>query len=163
VPLALARNFLTCGIPCILAGMWIKRNAARILQWPRRLVIALPIAFALLTIGERWLLYWWFGVSILTLEISGLFLAASLIVLSLHFPGAGERSVFSKWGANHSMVIYIVHMVPVYVLGAVAAAWGFRRAAWYQWTAPLAAFALSLGIAMAWQRIKRRRKEKADG
>jgi len=163
VPLALARNFLTFGIPCVMAGAWIKINAERILKWPRKLVIAMPIAFALLTVGERWLFYWWLGISSILLYVSALLLAASLIVLSMHFPTLGEGKALSKWGANYSMMIYIAHMIPVTIWGAIAKAWGFYRSPWYQWTAPLVVFALSLGFAMAWESAKRRRKGKLKG
>ena len=167
VPLALIRNFLLVGIPCVMAGAWMKLNTERILKWPRKLVICLPIAFTLLTLGERWLWFLWLGHSSLTLYVNGLLLAASLIVLSMHFPAAGERTVFSKWGADHSLMIYIAHMMPVYLFGAVAKAWGFARSPWYQWTAPVLVFALSLGIAMVWGwgkgKLKWRKRVKAEG
>jgi len=159
-PAALVRNYLTHGIPCLMAGTWIKCNTQQILKWPRKLVIALPVVLVLLTIAERWLFYLWLGYGDLSVSVSSLLLAASLIVLSIHFPKAGARTPFPKWGANYSLMIYIFHMIPVYTLNAMARAWGFQNVTWYRWGAPFVVFLLSFGFAVLWEGAKGKLKER---
>ena len=159
VSLALVRNFLTHGIPCLMAGAWIKCNTKRILKWPRKLVIALPVAFALLTIGE-WLLYLRLGYGALSVNTGASLLAASLIVLSIHFPTAGARTPFPKWGAKYSMMIYISHVAFLRLLHTVAALWGVQNAAWYRWSAPFIVFLLAFGFSALWEAATGKRKER---
>jgi len=159
-PLSLVRNYLFFGIPCLMAGAWLKCNAQRILKWPRKLVIALPVVFALLTIGERWLIYWWLGYGSMVTLFSAMLLAASLIVLSMHVPAAGARTVFPEWGARYSLMIYIIHIIPLRILDAVAGAWGFRETSWYRWSAPFVVFLLAFGFAVLWEGTKNKLKRR---
>ena len=159
-PLAMIRNVVFTGFPCLMTGAWIKCNTQRILKWPRKLVIALPVLFSLLTIGERWLVYWWLGYGSLTTFFNSLLLAASMIVLSIHFPEAGARTPFPKWGAKYSLMIYISHAMIITVLTAAAKSWGFQDAAWYRWSAPFAVFLLAFGFSVLWEGAKGKLKER---
>ena len=157
VPLAVVRNFWTHGIPCLLAGAWIKCNTQRILKWPRKLVIALPAALALLTVGE-WLVYLQLGYGSLTVNTGATFFAASLMVLSIHFPSAGARTPFPRWGAKYSLMIYISHGVFSFLLYTAAVTWRFWDAIWFRLVAPVAVLLLSFGFAMLWEGAKDMRK-----
>jgi len=160
VPKELLLNFLFPGLAYVIGGAWIKCSAQRILKWPRKLVVLLPVIFSLLTIGERWLVYAVFGFGSLTTFFNGMLLAASLIVLSIHFPSAGERTPLPKWGAKYSLMIYICHMGFIDILNAVAKSWGFQNAAWYQWSAPFFVFLVSFGFAALWEGTKNKLKER---
>ena len=159
-PLVLLRNGLFTGFPCLMAGVWIKCNTRRILKWPRKLVIILPIVFALLTVGERWLIYALLGISSLTTFFNGLLLAASMIVLSIHFPEAGARTPFPKWGAKYSLMIYICHMGFIDVMNVVAKLWGIQSESWYRWSGPFILLLLSLGFAALWEGTKDKLKQR---
>ena len=162
IPLAMFRNFLFTGIPCLLVGVWIKCNTQRILKWPRKLVAFMPIAFVLLSIIERRLIYSWLDMIHLATFFSSLLLAASMIVLSIHFPSAGARVPFSKWGAKYSQMIYISHIFFIYILDAIAKSWRIQDALWYQLSLlfVIVVFLLSLGFAAVWEGAKNKLKQR---
>ena len=150
-PAPLVRNFFTWGIPCVLAGAWMKCNTPRLQKLPRGLAAVLPIIFVLSSMAERYAFNRWTPIKSMNIYFNSLLLAASVIVLSLHFPGAGGRGPFARWGARYSLMIYIIQYFIIWLIEHAAAWLGIEHAPWYRWTAPVLVFAASLVFSMVWE------------
>jgi len=149
----ITRNWLFTGIPCVLAGMWLRQNERKRERLPDWLVIVLPFVCAGLCLLER--------LPLLRnpFELSRILFAASLVLLSARFPAAG-KSFLPRWGERYSLVIYIVHYPVVSMLK-----WLMERGlpeAVMRWGGAVIAFGLALAFAMAWDGARRRLRRKKE-
>lgn len=142
----ITRNFLFTGIPCVLAGMWMRQNERKFKRLPDWLVLILPFACAALCLLER--------IPLLRnpFELARIFLAASLVLLSARFPAVTGRSFLPRWGECYSLMIYIIHYPVISGLK-----WLVDRGlpeGVLAWGGAAIAFAAALAFAMAWDYIK---------
>ena len=138
----IARNFLFTGIPCVLAGMWLRQNRRKLKRLPNWLIVALPFACAALCLLER--------LPFLRnpFELSRILLAASLVLLSSRFPAATGKTFLPRWGERYSLMVYIMHYPIVSGLK-----WLVERGlpeGIFAWCGAAVAFAGALVFAMAW-------------
>ena len=142
----ITRNFLFTGIPCVLAGMWLRQNERKLRRLPDWLVIVLPVVCASLCLLER--------LPLLRnpFELARILFAASLVLLSARFPAATGKTFLPRWGERYSLMIYIIHYPIISGLK-----WLTERGLPEQvtrWGGAVIAFALALGAAMAWDLCK---------
>jgi len=142
----LTRNFLFTGIPCVLAGMWLRQNQRKLKRLPDWLVIALPLACAALCLLERQ------PPLRNPFELSRILFAASLILLSARFPSFTGKSFLPRWGERCSLMIYIIHYPIVSGLKWLAQR-GLPEQV-FRWGGAAIAFAAALVFAMAWDLCK---------
>jgi len=139
----ITRNFLFTGLPCVLAGMWLRQNRRRRERLPDWAVLALPFACAALCLLEHFtLLRNPFGPA-------RFLLAASLLLLSSRFPSATGKSFLPRWGGKYSLMIYILHYPIVSGLK-----WLVTRGLpgqVFAWGGAVIAFAAALVFAVAWE------------
>jgi surface polysaccharide O-acyltransferase-like enzyme len=135
------RNWLYTGIPCMLAGLLIRRSRDRLSSVPTG---ALSCAVALLSaacVGEYFLLEG--KVPFVNGQFaSAIALAVALFCLCLRVDAG--NGVLASIGREHSTRIYIVHPSIVPILGALAGSCGI--AAIYGTVAPIAVFSVSLAV-----------------
>jgi len=144
----ITRNFLFTGIPCVLAGMWLRQNERKFRCLPNWVFIVLPVACACFCLLER--------LPLLRnpFELSRILFAASLMLLSARFPAVAGKTFLPRWGERYSLMIYIIHYPIVSGLK-----WFTERGLPEQvmrWGGAVIAFALALGAAMAWDLCKRK-------
>jgi len=150
----ITRNFLFTGIPCVLAGMWLRQNERKLKRLPDWAVIALPFACAALCLLER------FTALSNPFELSRILFAASLVALSARFPSVTRKTFLPRWGERYSLMIYIIHYPVVSALK-----WLTERGlpeAVMRWGGAVIAFTAALALTMAWdgaQPMLRRKKE----
>ena len=153
----ITRNFLFTGLPCVLAGMWLRQSETKLKRVPDWLVLLLPVAFAGLCLLER-------GTVLRNpFELARIFLAASLVLLTTRFPSASAKTFLPRWGERYSLMIYIAHYP---VVSALKWLGGHGLPAWaIGWGGAVAAFLAALGFAAAWDwckdKLRRRPKEHA--
>ena len=151
------RNFLFTGLPCVLAGMWLRQHEDRLKRLPDWAVLLLPLVFAGLCVLER--------NSILrnAFGLSRILFAASLVLLSMRFPAFTAKTPLPRWGERYSLMVYIAHYPIVSALKWLVSR-GLPELA-LRWGGAAIAFALALGFAVLWYHIKdkflRRTKEHA--
>jgi len=138
----ITRNFFFTGIPCVLAGMWLRQNGRKLKRLPDWLVLLLPFACAGLCLLER--------LPLLRnpFELARIFLAASLVLLSARFPAVTGKTFLPRWGGRYSLMIYIIHYPVISGLK-----WLVGRGLPEQvlaWGGAVIAFTAALGFAMTW-------------
>ena len=148
----LTRNFLFTGLPCVLAGMWLRQNEQALHRLPAGVAVSLPLYCAALCVIERFTsLHNPFG-------LARILLAGSLVLLSARFPAFGAGTFLPRFGARYSLMIYIIHY-PI----ATAFKWLAGRAPpALARSGALLVFAASLGIAAAWDICKQKINERHE-
>ena len=138
----ITRNFLFTGIPCVLAGMWMRQNERKLKRLPGWSVALLPVVFAGLCLLERAFLPNPF-------ELSRVLLAASLALLSARWPAVTGKTFLPRWGAQYSLMIYIIHY-PI-ISGLKWLTGHGLPAPVFQPGGAVIAFVAALLFAMAWE------------
>jgi len=140
------RNFLFTGLPCVLAGMWLRQNGEKLKRAPDWLVLLLPAVFAGVCVLER-------ATALRNpFELPRIFFAAGLVLLSARFPAATGKSFLPRWGERYSLTIYIAHYPIVSALKWLAGRGLPGRV--LDWGGAAIAFVAALGMAMIWHYIK---------
>ncbi len=112
IPMWVSRNFLLFAAPFFFAGMYIKANYKRItdtLTTPNLTIIAI------LSLMVGYTEYIFLNQSVGDLYIGGIPLAISVFLLTLRYSQHIDNAL-SKVGRNHSLNIYIYHILVLLIL-----------------------------------------------
>ena len=138
----ITRNFLFTGIPCVLAGMWMRQNERKLKRVPDWAVLLLPVVCAGLCLLER------FTALGNPFELARILFAGSLVLLSARFPSVTGRTFLPHWGERYSLMIYVIHYPMVSALKWLVGR-GLPEGA-LAWGGAVIAFLAALVFAMAW-------------
>ncbi len=154
-PYPLVRNFITVGIPSMVIGRWIyeyKTNhengwltSTSVIFLGIFLAIAMIVVQMLVRIHTMGMVY----KAQFDIPIGAPMLAAALLMLAIRFPMMGSMTVLPTIGAKYSGYIYVFHVIP----GTVLRTW-IHASDYVALLFPVVIFAISLGMAVAWVRIK---------
>ena len=110
-----SRNFLTVGIPCVMAGVLLRRNEHRIRIQTSSLMVLIMIALAALYL--EWMLlgndfYSRGNVFLFTLPVAFLVFYSSLKVTGR----ITNPNIFASFGEKYSLDIYIYHLLAITIM-----------------------------------------------
>lgn len=154
-PYPLVRNFITVAIPSMLIGRWIyeyKTNHDKgWLTSPSVIFLGIFLAIAMIVVQMLTRLHSMGMVdkAQFDIPIGAPMLATALLMLGVRFPMMGRMTVLPAIGAKYSGYIYVFHVIP----GTVFRTW-VRPTDYMSLLMPFVIFAISLGMAVVWVRIK---------
>ncbi len=114
-----SRNFLTVGIPCIAAGIWIRRNESRL--WNVSRLWALFSLLLVLSLAESMLICDVKSVG----DIMIFTLPASIVLfcIALKSTQISESNFLANFGKYHSMNMYLFHVMIIFALSDIGFTW----------------------------------------
>lgn len=154
-PYPLVRNFITVAIPSMVIGRWIYEykinhdkgwlTSPSVIFLGIFLAITLIVVQMLIRIHSMGMVY----KAQFDIPIGAPMLAAALLMLGVRFPMMGRMTVLPAIGAKYSGYIYVFHVIP----GTMLRTW-VHTTDYLSLLFPFVIFAISLGMAVVWVRIK---------
>lgn len=120
------RNFLFTGLPFVCLGRMLYSKRDFIQNKVNTFVILAFVVFGIVCgLCEKYLIDSHYFLTYGDLYIGTIILSVSLICLGIKHPFIGENSVFSKWGRQQTVNIFIFHQVFNYFFNYIADIFGF--------------------------------------
>ncbi|MDR0913792.1 MAG: acyltransferase [Oscillospiraceae bacterium] len=143
-----SRNFLFAGLPLFLIGVLLFKAKDYLNKIPSFILVVLLFLSFFVGVGE----FYYTGNR--DLFISTVVLAVVLFIIFNKIEI--EDNVFSKWGSNHSLNIYVIHPMLILIYRDIVKSLGIAEILFF--FAPFIIFAFSLAISIAFEFIKKKIK-----
>lgn len=148
----LTRNWLFMGLPCMCVGRWIREDDKKwlkVFSSSHNCIAIAIISFVLVCIE------FYIGSVVLNyppreMYIFTLPLIVSVFCIALRHPEFGKGTFLAEIGRRYSAVIYIIHILIIAFLSLMLSNEGYLTYTFF----PIAVFAISLLVAMLWERLK---------
>ncbi len=147
------RNFICVGIPYFMIGNGIRYiHNKKCFAFKKSLLILCTGICAVLCIAERYIIVSLGINSVRDHYITTTFLACALFILFLNsFKNVREENIFAVIGRKYSSLIYIFHLIVMFVLSIAAKVLSAEKI--YVYIAPVAVFVVTAVISVLYRKL----------
>ncbi len=146
------RNWFVTGLPFISLGMLFKQNEEKIKNISIKLIIILLVISFIVQPLEAYILSL-FDDKGMDTHLGNILCVFAIIALSIKKPDLFRKSKFINQKGNYTMFIYIFHSAVIFVLNFVLNKSGLSENVSITWISPLIVLVVSVGLAMAFNKI----------